>query len=140
MMLSIGALKKIHQGIDDDDHILQVLGHKAIPGSNPPRYRLHLSDGHFSTSSTILATNLNYLISDNLMEKYSIVRVAKMVCNRVNTPPNKLVIILLEVKVVTPGSKVNGRFGNPVKLEFNDEFYPETGNACRHCNQHNHPK
>ena len=140
MMLSIGALKKIHQGIEEDDHILQVLGHKAIPGSNPPRYRLHLSDGHFSTSSTILATNLNYLISDNLMEKYSIVRVAKMVCNRVNTPPNKLVIILLEVKVVTPGSKVNGRFGNPVQLEFNDEFYPEPGTACRHCNQHNHPK
>ena len=74
------------------------------------------------------------------MEKYSIVRVAKMVCNRVNTPPNKLVIILLEVKVVTPGSKVNGRFGNPVQLEFNDELYPEPGNACRHCNQHNHPK
>ena len=66
MMLSIGALKKIHQGIEEDDHILQVLGHKAIPGSDPPRYRLHLSDGQFSTSNTILATNLNYLISDNL--------------------------------------------------------------------------
>ena len=139
-MLSIGALKKIHQGIDDDDHILQVLGHKAIPGSDPPRYRLHLSDGQFSTSNTILATNLNYLISDNHMEKYSIVQVAKMVCNRVNTPPNKLVIILLEVVVLTPGAKVNGRFGNPVQLEFNDEFYPEPGNACRHCNQHHHPK
>ena len=140
MMLSIGALKKIHQGIDDDDHILQVLGHKAIPGSDPPRYRLHLSDGQFSTSNTILATNLNYLISDNHMEKYSIVQVAKMVCNRVNTPPNKLVIILLEVVVLTPGAKVNGRFGNPVQLEFNDEFYPEPGNAYQHCNQHHHPK
>ena len=140
MMLSIGALKKIHQGIEEDDHILQVLGHKAIPGSDPPRYRLHLSDGQFSTSNTILATNLNYLIGDNLMEKYSIVRVAKMVCNRVNTPTNKLVIILLEVKVLIPGAKVNGRFGNPRQLECNDEFYPETGNACRHCNQHNHPK
>ena len=133
-MLSIGALKK------EDDHILQVLGHKAIPGSDPPRYRLHLSDGQFSTSNTILATNLNYLISDNHMEKYSIVQVAKMVCNRVNTPPNKLVIILLKVVVLTPGAKVNGRFGNPVQLEFNDEFYPEPGNACRHCNQHNHTK
>ena len=140
MMLSIGAMKKIHQDLEEDDPILQVLGHKEIPGSNPPRYRLHLSDGHFSTSSTILATNLNYLISDNLMEKYSIVRVAKMVCNRVNTPTNKLVIILLEVKVLIPGAKVNGRFGNPVQLECNDEFYPETGNTCRHCNQHNHPK
>ena len=141
MMLSIGALKKIHQGIsEEDDRILQVLGHKEIPGSNPPRYRLHLSDGRYSTSRTILATNLNYLISDNKMEKYSIVKVSKMVCNRVDTLPSKLVIILLEVMVLTPGAKVNGRFGNPVQLEINDDFCPEPGNACKHCNQHNHPK
>ena len=141
MMLSLGALKKIHQGIsEEDDRILQVLGHKEIQGSNPPRYRLHLSDGRYSTSRTILATNLNYLISDNKMEKYSIVKVSKMVCNRVDTLPSKLVIILLEVMVLTPGAKVNGRFGNPVQLEINDDFCPEPGNACKHCNQHNHPK
>ena len=128
-MLSIGAIRRIHQGIEEDDPILQVLGQKEIPGSNPPRYRLLLSDGRFTTSSTILATDMP-------PEKYSVIRV-KMVCNRVDT---KLVIILLEVKVLIPGAKVNGRFGNPVQLECNDEFYPETGNACRHCNQHNHPK
>ena len=136
-MLSIGAIKRIHQGIEEDDPVLQVLGQKEIPGSNPPRYRLLISDGHFSTSSTIMATDM---IKENLMEKYSIIRVKKMVCNRVNTPNTKLVIILLEIKVLIPGAKVNGRFGNPVQLECNDEFYPETGNACRHCNQHNHPK
>ena len=139
-MLSIGALKKIQQGIDNNDHILQVLGYKAIPGSDPPRYRLHLSDGQFSTSNTILATNLNHLISDNHMEKYSIVQVSKLVCNEVNTQPSKLVLILQEVVVLTPGAKVGGRFGNPVQLEFNEEFYPASGTACRHCNQHNHPK
>ena len=126
--------------MDINDPILQVLGYKAIPDSDPPRYRLHLSDGQFSTSNTILATNLNHLISDKRMEKYSIVQVSKLVCHEVNTQPSKLVLILLEVVVLTPGAKVNGRFGNPVQLEFNDEFYPEPGNACRHCNQHNHPK
>ena len=136
-MLSIGAIKRIHQGIEEDDPVLQVLGQKEIPGSNPPRYRLLISDGHFSTSSTIMATDM---MKENLMEKYSIIRVEKMVCNRVNDPTNKLVIILLEIKVLIPGAKVNGRFGNPRQLECNDEFYPETGNACRHCNQHNHPK
>ena len=134
-MLSIGAIKRIHQGIEEDDPVLQVLGQKEIPGSNPPRYRLLISDGHFSTSSTIMATDM---MKENLMEKYSIIRVKKMVCNRVNTPNTKLVIILLEIKVLIPGAKVNGRFGNPVQLECNDEFYPETGNACQHCNQHNH--
>ena len=122
------------------DPILQVLGYKAIPDSDPPRYRLHLSDGQFSTSNTILATNLNHLISDNHMEKYSIVQVSKLVCNRVDTQPSKLVLILLEVVVLTPGAKVGGRFGNPKKLEFDEEFYPAPGAACPHCNQHNHQK
>ena len=122
------------------DPILQVLGYKAIPDSAPPRYRLHLSDGQFSTSNTILATNLNHLISDNHMEKYSIVQVSKLVCNRVNTQTSKLVLILLEVVVLTPGARVGGRFGNPKKLEFDEEFYPAPGAACPHCNQHNHPK
>ena len=132
-MLSIGAIRRIHQGIEEDDPILQVLGQKEIPGSNPPRYRLLLSDGRFTTSSTILHTDMNYLIQEKLMEKYSVIKV-KMVCNRVDT---KLVIILLEVKVLIPGARVNGKFGNPRNIECNDEF-PETGNACQNCTKHNH--
>ena len=125
--------------MDINDPILQVLGYKAIPGSDPPRYRLHLSDGQFSTSNTILATNLNHLISDKRMEKYSIVQVSKLVCHEVNTQPSKLVLILLEVVVLTPGAKVNGRFGNPVQLQF-DEFYPAPESSCPNCHRHNHQK
>ena len=121
------------------DPILQVLGYKAIPDSDPTRYRLHISDEQFSTSNKILATNLNHLISDNHMEKYSIVQVSKLVCNRVNTQPSKLVIILLEMEVLTPGEKIGGRFGNPKQLKF-DEFYPAPESSCPHCNQHNHQK
>ena len=139
-MLSIGALEKIHQGVNICDPVLQVLGYKAITGSDPPRFRLHISDGHFSTSDAILATNLNHLISDKSLDKFSIVQVTKLVCNEVTTKPNKLVLILLEVVVLTPGAKVGGRFGNPVQLEFDNEFYPAPGAACPHCNQHNHPK
>ena len=138
-MLSIGALKKIHQGVDISDPILQVLGYKAIPGSDPPRFRLHLSDGQFSTSDTILATNLNHLISDQRLDKFSIVQVTKLVCNKVPTQPNKLVIILLEVVVITPGAQVGGKIGNPVKLEFDNTISPATGAPCPHCHRHNHP-
>ena len=104
-MLSIGALTKIHQGVDISDPVLQVLGYKAIPGSDPPRFRLHISDGQFSTSDAILATNLNHLIIDQCLDKFSIVQVTKLVCNEVTTKPNKLVLILLEVVVLTPGAK-----------------------------------
>ena len=131
-MLSLGAIRRIHQGEEEDDLILQLLGQKEMPGSTP-RYRLLLSDGRFTTSSTILHTDMNYLIQQKLMEKYSVIKV-KMVCNRVDT---KLVIILLDVKVLIPGTRVNGVFGNPRKIECNDEF-PETRNACQHCAKHNH--
>ena len=138
-MLSIGALTKIHQGVDISDPILQVLGYKAIPGSDPPRFRLHISDGQFSTSDAILATNLNHLIIDQCLDKFSIVQVTKLVCNEVTTQPNKLVLILLEVVVLTPGAKVGGRFGNPVQLEFDNTFSPAPGAPCPHCHRHNHP-
>ena len=131
-MLSLGAIRRIHQGMEEDDLILQVLGQKEMPGSNP-QYRLLLSDGRFTTTSTILHPDMNYLIQENLMEKYSVIRV-KMVCHKVDT---KLVIILLDVKVLIPGTRVNGKFGNPRKIDCNDEF-PETGNACQNCTKHNH--
>ena len=114
-MLSLGAIRRIHQGEEEDDLILQLLGQKEMPGSTP-RYRLLLSDGRFTTSSTILHTDMNYLIQQKLMEKYSVIRV-------------KLVLI--------PGTRVNGVFGNPRNIECNDEF-PETRNACKNCAKHNH--
>ena len=138
-MLSIGALEKIHQGVDISDPVLQVLGYKAIPGSDPTRFRIHISDGQFSTSDTILATNLNHLIGDKSLDKFSIVRVTKLVCNKVPAQPNKLVILLLEVEVITPGVRVGGRFGNPVQLEIDTKFSPAPMALCPHCHRHNHP-
>ena len=138
-MLSIGALEKIHQGVDISDPVLQVLGYKAIPGSDPPRFRIHISDGQFSTSDTILATNLNHLIGDKSLDKFSIVRVTKLVCNKVPAQPNKLVILLLEMVVITPGAQVGGKIGNPMELEFANKISPVPGAPCPHCHRHNHP-
>ena len=104
--LSYGALEKMHRGVDISAPLLQVLGHKAIPGSDPTRFRLHLSDGLFSTSTTILATQLNRLLSDQRLDQFAIVQVTKLVCNKVPTQPNKLVLILLELVVITPGAQV----------------------------------
>ena len=53
--------------------------------------------------------------------------------------PNKLVLIILEVVVLTPGAKVGGKFGNPEQLELDNTFSPATGAPCPHCLRHNHP-
>ena len=130
-MLSLGAIRRVHLGLEEDDLILQILGQKEMPGSHP-KYRLLLSDGRFTTSSTILHPDMNYLIQENKLEKYSVIRV-KLVCNRVDT---KMVIILLNVKILIPGTRVNGVFGNPSKIECDDEF-PATENACQKCTKNN---
>ena len=131
-MLSLGAIRRVQLGVEEEDIVLQILGQKEMPGSQP-KYRLLLSDGRYSTSRSILHPDMNHLILENKLEKYSIIRV-KLVCNRVDT---KMVIILLDVKILIPGTRVNGVFGNPRKIECNDEF-PATGNACKNCTKNNH--
>ena len=136
--LSYGALEKIHRGVDISDPIFQVLGHTAIPGSDPPRFRLHLSDGLFSTGTTILATQLNHLLSDKCLDEFTVIQVTKLVCNKVPTQPHKLVLILLELVVIIPGAQVGGKIGDPVKLGFANPISPSPGTTCPHCSRHNH--
>ena len=129
--LSYGALDRIRRGVDISDPLLQVLGHKAIPGSDHNRFRLLLSDGLFSTGTTILATQH--------LDHFTIVQVTKLVCNKVPTLPNKVVIILLELVVITPGAQVGGKIGNPVKMEFDSTISPAPGAPCPHCHHHSYP-
>ena len=130
-MLSLGAIRRVQLGVEEEDIVLQILGQKEMPGSQP-KYRLLLSDGRYSTSRSILHPDMNNLILENKLEKYSVIRV-KLVCNRVDTT---MVIILLNVKILIPGTRVNEVFGNPSKIECDDEF-PATENACQKCTKNN---
>ena len=130
-MLSLGAIKRVHLGGEEEEIVLQILGHKEMPGSQQ-KYRLLLSDGRYSTSRSILHPDMNNLILENKLEKYSVIRV-KLVCNRVDT---KMVIILLNVKILIPGTRVNGVLGNPCRIECDAEF-PATENACQNCTKNN---
>ena len=126
-MLSLGALKQAHLGENEEEMVLQILGHKELPGS-PQKYRLLLSDGRYSTSRSILHPDMNNLILENKLEKYSVIRV-KLVCNKVDA---MMVLILLNIKILIPGTRVNGVFGNPIKIECDAEF-PALENACQKC-------
>ena len=126
-MLSLGALKQAHLGENEEEMVLQILGHKELPGSQQ-KYRLLLSDGRYSTSRTILHPEMNNLIMENKLEKYSVIRV-KLVCNKVDA---MMVLILLNIKILIPGTRVNGVFGNPIKIECDAEF-PALENACQKC-------
>ena len=79
------------------------------------------------------------MIHDQHLDQFTIVQVTKLVCNKVPTQPNKLVIIILELVVITPGAHVGGKIGHPVKMESDTTISPAPGAPCPHCHHHNHP-
>ena len=113
--LTNGALARICQGEEVSEPVVQVLGHKAIQGSGQERYRLLLSDGLYTNSFSMLATQLNNMIHDKHLELFTLIKLRKLVCNRVPTQ-SKRVVIILELEVVTPGAQVGSKLGNPVQI------------------------
>jgi len=112
MSLTQGALAKICSGGEVSDPVMQVLGYKKIAGSGTERYRILLSDGQYSNSFSMLATQLNHMIHDKQLEQFTIVKINKFICNQV-AGQTKRVMILLELSVVTPGDQVGEKIGNP---------------------------
>ena len=139
--LTTGALAHICQGEEVSEPVVQVLGHKAIQGSGQDRYRLLLSDGLYTTSSSMLTTHLNNMIHDQHLEQFTIVKVKKLVCNQVPSLPSRVVIILLELEVITPGAQVGSKIGNPVQMGLDSTVpsAPATGARCPHCHCYGHP-
>lgn len=95
--------------------IVQICELKRIsqPNSNPdapPRYRLAISDGvHYQQA--MLATQLNTLISDNVIQLNSLVRLNDFISNNLQ---NKRILIILNLDVIAP---LPGKIGNPVGID-----------------------
>ena len=87
-MLSLGALQTVYQGENEDDLVLQILGYKPLPGKEE-KYRLHISDGRYSTSRTVLNPEMNNLILEQKTGKiYSYKSQISLPESRRNAGPN----------------------------------------------------
>eukprot|EP00090_Calanus_glacialis_P036968 TRINITY_DN6328_c0_g1_i1.p1 TRINITY_DN6328_c0_g1~~TRINITY_DN6328_c0_g1_i1.p1 ORF type:complete len:623 (-),score=183.87 TRINITY_DN6328_c0_g1_i1:129-1997(-) len=115
IQLTNGALAQICQGEEVTEPLLQVLGHKAIQGGGQERFRLLLSDGQFTNSFSMLATQFNNLVHEKKLEMFTVIRVKKQLCNQV-PGQSKRVVIILDLEVVAPGNQVNKKIGNPVQI------------------------
>ena len=122
-MLSLGALQTVYEGKNEDDLVVQVLGFKQLPGEEE-KYRLHISDGRYSTSLTVLDPEMNHFIWERKIDRFAIIQ-TKVICQRVE---EKMVLILQNIKVINPGWRVNGVFGSPIKTDF-----PALENICKRC-------
>lgn len=59
-------------------------GHKKLTSSNSDRYRLLVSDGLRANSFTMLATQLNHLITDEVLTEYTVCEITKYALSSVN--------------------------------------------------------
>ncbi|XP_023218106.1 replication protein A 70 kDa DNA-binding subunit-like [Centruroides sculpturatus] len=91
-----------------------VKGYKKIPGNaNNERYRLLVHDGCISHPFAMLATQLNDKIVKGELERYTVIRLDKYLCNQVQ--PDKKVLILLEITVLVPGVDVGEKIGASIQ-------------------------
>ena len=63
----------------------------------------------------MLATSLNHLIHSNQLASFTVIRVAKHICNQIGQQTKKVVVIL-EVEILAPGQQVGAKLGNPVQI------------------------
>ena len=124
-MLSLGAIKDVYEGRQEDDIVVQVLGVKQLPGVEE-KYRVNISDGRNATSLTMLDPAMNHLMWERKITKYAIIQ-TKIFCQIIE---EKRVLILQEVKVINHGRRVNGIFGSPKNID-----YQEIENRCARCTE-----
>lgn len=114
--LTEGSIEAIVAGNSYDNPVLQVISSKLITsGNGTDRYRLLLSDGRNSYSHTMLATQLNEMMSSGQVDNMSVVRVKQYICNTLHG--DRRVMILLDIEVLAKGAEVGGRLGNPQPLK-----------------------
>ena len=75
----------------------------------------------------MLATQLNPMIHDGQLAPFTIIKVKKHMCNQVGQQTKKVVVIL-EVEIVTPGSEVKVKLGNPAQIGSDGKIPDAPGN------------
>lgn len=108
----------VDQNLEIENLTVQVISMKPVgvpnSGNSPDRWRIIISDGtQFITS--MLATQLNYLVQENQIRKHSIIRIPNYTVNMIGV---RRVVVLLQVEVVA--SDYPERIGSPVSCDTAD--------------------
>ncbi|XP_071569838.1 replication protein A 70 kDa DNA-binding subunit-like [Temnothorax nylanderi] len=126
--LTEGALERIMRGTDVEKPVLQILGYKKLSrtvnkdGVATDRYRLLLSDGQRFNSFTMLATQLNNLITDEILTEHAICRLLNYHLSSVNnSAKERRVIVIMGIEVLVSGSKVGRQIGNPTNIDIKSD-------------------
>ncbi|XP_071532708.1 replication protein A 70 kDa DNA-binding subunit isoform X2 [Panulirus ornatus] len=115
--LTRGAIAKIIEGSHPENPVLQIISMKRIPSGTQERFRLLVSDGQWSSSFAMLATQLNPKVDSGEVSNFCVMRMNRYVCNTVQE--NKKVLIILDLTVEKRGEEVGIKLGDPVNYDPN---------------------
>ncbi|KAK1925386.1 hypothetical protein DB88DRAFT_450919 [Papiliotrema laurentii] len=113
--LTSGFCELVHaqEDVQDVQPVLQILSIKKINAQNnsgQDRYRVILSDGKFFIQS-MLATQLNELVTNKDLDKNVVVKLTEFVTNAVQ---GRKLVIILKIEVV---ARLEEKVGNPQNME-----------------------
>ncbi|XP_047474800.1 replication protein A 70 kDa DNA-binding subunit-like isoform X1 [Penaeus chinensis] len=127
--LSNGVIVDITNGAHPEDPIVQILSMKRMPNGAQERFRILLSDGKWSSSFAMLATQLNSKVASGEIANNCVIKMNRYVCNTVQN--NKKVLIILDLTVVRTAEEVGGKIGEPVVFDPNKNPQQEAAPAPR---------
>lgn len=121
--LSKGAITRIMKGDEVDKPIVQILSIKKLASggsAGADRYRLLISDGDVLSSFTMLATQLNSMVTENTIDIYAIIEISRYAMSKANTGGGhaKTIMIVLGIEVKVKGDVVKCKIGDPVNYEL----------------------
>lgn len=122
--LSEGSIEAMTTGKNVVKPILQILGFKRIWNSTMDCYRVMVSDGIHCHPFSILGTQLDPMVANNELEDFTVIRLEKFVCNKVNE--NKNVFVILEVTIIQTAQEAGRIIGNPVPYNLRNSSEART--------------
>ncbi|XP_059206988.1 replication protein A 70 kDa DNA-binding subunit-like isoform X2 [Centropristis striata] len=122
--LTQGAIQALASGIQLDNSVLQLLKIGQVKNSSPPRFRLSMSDGQHSMTSFLLATQMNYLQEENLLEPHCVCLIKKTTINTLSDGRN--VVCVLDMDVLHSAEETGMQIGNPTPYGRTSDSAPDS--------------
>ena len=111
-LLTKASLGHMLSGKKIENAVVQLLAWKPVPADNSERYRVVLSDGIYTSQLCIITGPICSKVS-NEFDRYCLLKVPRYLLNEIQ---NRTVIILHDLELVTKGSEVDIRLGEPVEF------------------------
>ncbi|XP_071626568.1 replication protein A 70 kDa DNA-binding subunit-like [Temnothorax longispinosus] len=125
--LTEGALERIMRGTNVEKPVLQILGYKNVnkDGVATDRYRLLVSDGRRFSWFIMLASQLNNLITNEILTENAICRILNYHLSSVNNGGKEkraiVSMVILDIEVLISGSEVKDKIGNPTNIDIKSD-------------------